>query len=61
MSDWESLENWQEKGGQSTGKRANAVWKRLMEEYRQPPLDPAIREELETYVARREEEILASL
>ncbi len=61
VSDWESLENWQEKGGQSSGERANTLWKRLMEAYRQPELDPAIKDELDTFVAKREEEILASL
>ncbi len=61
VSDWESLENWEEKGGQSTGERANGIWKKLMEGYEQPPLDAAIREELETFVAQREEAILASL
>ena len=61
ISDWESLENWQENGGQSSGERANGVWKKLMEAYQQPPLDLAIKEELETFVGKREEEILASL
>ena len=61
VSDWESLENWEEKGGQSTGERANGIWKKLMEGYEQPPLDAAIREELEAFVAQREEAILASL
>ena len=61
VSDWETLENWQEKGGQSSGERANGIWKRLMESYQQPALDPAIKEELDAFVAKREETILASL
>ncbi|MCP4471007.1 MAG: hypothetical protein GY815_10025 [Gammaproteobacteria bacterium] len=58
VSDWESLETWEEKGAQSTGERANGIWKRLMEDYRQPALDPAIRDELVVFFANREEEIL---
>ncbi len=61
VSDWESLENWQEKGGKSVGERANGVWKKLMDEYQQPALDSAILDELDTYVAQREEQILARL
>ena len=61
VSDWESLENWQEKGGLSSGERARDIWKKLLEQYKQPALDSAIREELETFVTRREREILASL
>jgi trimethylamine--corrinoid protein Co-methyltransferase len=29
------------------------VWKKALAEYEQPPLDDAIREELEEFVARR--------
>ncbi len=61
VSDWESLESWEEKGALSTGKRANSIWKRLMEEYKQPSLDSAIRDELQMYIAKREEEIHATL
>ncbi len=61
VSNWESLENWTEEGALSTGDRANAVWKKLMADYQQPSLDPAIKEELDAFVAKREEEILASL
>ncbi len=61
VSDWESLETWEEKGAQSTGERANGIWKRLMEDYRQPALDPAIRDELVLLVANREEETLVDL
>ncbi len=61
VSDWESLENWQEKGGKSAAERANEIWKRLLEDYQQPALDPALKDELDAFVAKREEEILASL
>ena len=57
VSDWESLETWQERGGKSVGERANAIWKQIMESYQQPPLDSAIKEELDAYVERRRAEI----
>jgi trimethylamine--corrinoid protein Co-methyltransferase len=33
--------------------RANRIWKQLLTDYQQPPLDPAIDEELTEYVAKR--------
>jgi trimethylamine--corrinoid protein Co-methyltransferase len=33
------------------------IWKDLLRNYQQPPLDPSIGEALETYVRRRKEEI----
>lgn len=61
VSDWESLENWQDKGAKSAGERANEIWKQLMLEYEQPPLDAAIKDELDAYVETRRGEIVASL
>ncbi|MGO4832424.1 trimethylamine methyltransferase family protein, partial [Rhizobiaceae sp. 2RAB30] len=37
--------------------RATGVWKKALEEYRQPPMDPAICDALDAYVAHRREEI----
>jgi len=61
VSDWESHENWVEKGSLSSAQRANRIWKKLMEDYQPPSLEESIREELETFVAKREEVILANL
>ncbi len=33
--------------------RATKIWKQLLADYEAPPLDPAIDEELEDFVARR--------
>lgn len=57
VSDWRNFETWQESGGLSATQRANTLWKQLLEDYEQPPLDPAIDEALGAYVARRKEEI----
>jgi trimethylamine---corrinoid protein Co-methyltransferase len=39
------------------GDRATDPWQQALREYEVPPMDPAIREELEAYSARRKEEI----
>ena len=51
LSDWRNFETWREAGALDGTRRANAIWKELLKNYEQPPLDPAIREELEAYVA----------
>jgi trimethylamine--corrinoid protein Co-methyltransferase len=45
---------WSAAGDRDAAQRANAVWKRMLAEYEAPPLDPAIAEALDDYVARRE-------
>ena len=57
VSDWRNFETWQEGGSLDTAKRANAIWKRLLADYEAPPLDPAIDEALQVYVAKRKEEL----
>jgi trimethylamine--corrinoid protein Co-methyltransferase len=53
VSDWSNFGQWVESGSLDATQRANAVWKKALAEYEQPPLDDAIREELEEFVARR--------
>jgi len=53
LSDWRNFERWQEAGAEDAAWRANRIWKQLLAEYEQPPLDPAIDEQLQDYVARR--------
>ena len=55
----QNFENWQEAGSVDTQRRANRIWKQLLKDYQQPPLDPAIDEELSAYVARRKQELQA--
>ena len=56
VSDWRNYETWREAGAPDAARRANTIWKKLLAEYQPPPLDPAIREELDAYVARRKGE-----
>ena len=53
ISDWRNFETWQEAGSPQAMQKANTVWKERLESYKQPPLDVAIAEELNDFVARR--------
>ena len=57
VSNWQNHENWKLAGGKDATERATDIWKRALTEYEEPPMDPAIREELDAYVAKRREEI----
>jgi trimethylamine--corrinoid protein Co-methyltransferase len=56
LSDWSNFESWEEKGAVQTPERANKIWKQIIAEFQDPPIDPAIDEELQTFVAKRKEE-----
>jgi trimethylamine--corrinoid protein Co-methyltransferase len=53
LSDRRNFETWQEAGAESAERRANRIWKDLLERYQPPPLDPAVDEALQAYVDRR--------
>lgn len=57
VSNWQNYENWQIAGGKDATERATDIWKRALAEYEEPPMDPAIREELDAYVTTRREAI----
>jgi trimethylamine---corrinoid protein Co-methyltransferase len=57
LSDWRPFDTWTEDGAKTATQRANALWKKLLNEYEEPPMDPAVREELVAYVRRRKDEI----
>ncbi|MET0596405.1 MAG: trimethylamine methyltransferase family protein [Mesorhizobium sp.] len=57
VSNWQNYESWDEAGGLDATRRATAVWKKALEDYVEPQLEPDVREALEAYVARRKEEI----
>jgi trimethylamine--corrinoid protein Co-methyltransferase len=44
-------------GAKDTAARATELYQKKLDEYEQPPLDDAIREELEEYVVRRRAEL----
>lgn len=57
LSNWQNFEAWTEAGALDATQRATKLWKKALDEYRQPAMDPAISEALEAYVAKRREEI----
>jgi trimethylamine--corrinoid protein Co-methyltransferase len=60
VSDMMNFERWQQMGALSADQRANAIWKKWLAAYVQPPLDPAIDEALRAYIVRRKAEINAA-
>ena len=57
LSDWSNFENWRDAGGKDATQRATAIWKKARASFVAPPLDPAVREAVEAYVAKRRAEI----
>ncbi len=53
LSDWRNFETWSEAGSPQTMQHANRLYKQLLAEYEPPPIDPAVREELDEFVDRR--------
>ncbi len=52
LFDYNSAEQWLEEGGKTSEEVANTRYKKLLREYVAPPLDPAIDEALNDYMAR---------
>jgi len=56
VADNNSFEQWEEEGSIDTAQRANAIWKRMLEEYEPPELDASIDEALQDFMTRRKAE-----
>ncbi len=56
VSNGDNYPNWLQRGSEDAPQRANRIWKDLLATYEAPPLDPAIREAVDDYVARRKAE-----
>jgi len=57
LSDWSNFENWRDAGSRNATERATLIWKKLLAQYQPPPLDPAVREAIAAFVARRSAEL----
>ncbi|WP_372572337.1 trimethylamine methyltransferase family protein [Ruegeria jejuensis] len=57
LSDWQNYENWQKAGSKDALTRATEIWQQALKDYEAPPMDEAVREELEAYVITRREQI----
>ena len=53
VSDWSNFESWQESGELTATMRAHRLYRQLLADFEPPPLDPAIRDELDEFVTRR--------
>ncbi|WP_417519848.1 trimethylamine methyltransferase family protein [Minwuia sp.] len=56
ISDWRNFESWEEAGRPDAYGKANRIYRDMIAAYEPPPMDAAIREELDAFVARRTEE-----
>jgi trimethylamine--corrinoid protein Co-methyltransferase len=53
---WRNFESWHEAGAVDATHRAHRIYRQLLADYEKPPLDAAVKEELEAFVARRKRE-----
>jgi len=56
IADNNSFEQWEEEGSQDAAQRANKIWKKMLEEYVPPPLNPSVDEALLEFMKRRKAE-----
>jgi len=56
ISDWRNFETWDEAGRPTAEKKANAIWQKELAAYERPPMDQAIEEELDAFIAKRKSE-----
>jgi len=56
IADNNSFEQWEQDGSKDATTRANALWKKMLNDYEPPPLDPAVDEALLDFIARRKSE-----
>ena len=56
VSDWSNFGQWTDNGALTATRRANGIWKQILQQFEAPPLDPARAEELEAFIRRRTDE-----
>ena len=56
VSDWRNFEAWEDAGAEWTPERAHHKFKEIINTFEAPAMDAGIREELQTFVAKRKEE-----
>jgi len=57
IADNNSFEQWEAEGAKDAAERANALWKRALQEYEAPPIDAGVDEALREFVERRKAEM----
>lgn len=53
VSDWSNFGQWTDSGSKTATQRANAIWKKVLQEFEAPAMDPARLEELQAFIERR--------
>ena len=61
VADYSSFEQWHEEGALTADVRANRVARRMLADYEDPGMDPAVDEAIQAFMVRRREEIRAGL
>jgi trimethylamine--corrinoid protein Co-methyltransferase len=56
VSDWRNNQQWLAAGKPEAWQKANAVWKQALADYQEPPIDAAVRDELNAFVEKRKAE-----
>src|SRR5436190_7286540 len=57
VSSTENFERWNRNGANDTAARASEIWKKTLEEYEKPPIEPDLEAELKAFVDRRRTEL----
>jgi trimethylamine--corrinoid protein Co-methyltransferase len=57
LSSTSNFERWLKQGAKDTAARASEIWRKQLEDFEPPPLDDAIRAELDDFVTRRRREL----
>jgi trimethylamine--corrinoid protein Co-methyltransferase len=57
VSSTENYERWNRNGGNDTAARASAIWRKMLEDYEEPPMDEGLKAELKSFVDRRRTEL----
>ncbi len=57
LSSSQNFERWKREGERDASSRAGAIYQKALDEYVEPPLDDAVRAELEEFVVRRRREL----
>jgi trimethylamine--corrinoid protein Co-methyltransferase len=57
VSSTENFERWKKNGAHDTAARATEIWKKTLEEYEQPAIEPDLEAELKAFVDRRRTEL----
>ena len=58
VSDVMNYERWRQKGAKPAEVRAGETWRKWLAAYEEPPIDPAVDEELRAFIERRKRELM---